>query len=189
MSSYISTGVSWTHFFYTLLAVTIIYAIAKVLQGRLDRGLYLREADGPVRSFIRVFLITLNPLALMVLASIFVAIWPLAHGLMLGLLVLFGFRYIRDYVSGKILRFDQSMQNGRPILTHMGNGSISSFGLTALFIQREDGRSRIGYSSLLEHGYTITGSSEKGCYFRLSVLPALAKTLDEDGEQKTTYCC
>ncbi len=185
MSSYISTGVTWTHFFYALLAVAIIYAVAKVLQRRLDRGLYLREADGQVRKFIRVFLIILNPLTLLVLAAIFVAIWPLAHGLMLGLLILFGFRYIRDYVSGKILRFDHSLQHGRPIQTHMGNGSISNFGLTAVYIQREDGRSRIGYSSLLEHGYTVTGSSDKGWYFKLAVLPAFAKTLDEDGEQKT----
>ncbi len=184
MSSYISTGVTWTQFCYTLVVVAIVYAIAKVFQRRLQRGLYLREADGTVRKFIRVFLIILSPLALLLLAAIFVAIKPLVNGLMLTLLVLFGFRYIRDYVSGKILLFDRSMQHGRPIQTHMGNGSISNFGLTALFIQREDGRSRIGYTSLLEHGYTVTGSSDKGCYFRLSILPAFAKTTDETGESK-----
>jgi len=171
MSSYISTGVTWTHFFYTLLAVAIIYSIARVLQGRLDRGLYLREADGTVRKYIHVCLIMLNPIALLVLAAIFVAIWPLAHGLMMGLLVLFGFRYIRDYVSGKILRFDRSMQQGRTVQTHMGTGSISSFGLTALFLQQEDGRSRVGFTDLLEHGYTVKGNSERGGYFRLEVVP------------------
>jgi len=186
MSSYISTGVSWTHFFYTLLAVALIYALAKVLQGRLDRGLYLREADGPVRKFIRILIIILNPLAILVLAAIFVAIWPLAHGLMLGLMVLFGFRYIRDYVSGKILLFDHSMQKGRPLLTHLGKGTISSFGLTALYIQREDGRSRVGYTELLEKGYTVTGSTDRGGYFRLEVLPDKVFSKEEEEEEKSS---
>ncbi|MFK8055178.1 MAG: hypothetical protein AB8F78_03565 [Saprospiraceae bacterium] len=184
MSSYISTGVTWTHFFYTLLAVAIIYAIAKLLQGRLDRGLYLREADGTVRMFIRVFLIVLNPMAILLLAAIFVAIWPLAHGLMLGLLILFGFRYIRDYVSGKVLRLDQSMQQGRPVQTHLGTGSISSFGLTALYIQREDGRTRVGYTDLLAHGYTVTGSSDRGGYFRLEVSTVTSEDKEADVESK-----
>lgn len=182
MSSYISTGVSWTHFFYTLLAVAIIYALAKVLQGRLDRGLYLREADGPVRKFVRILIIILNPLAILVLAAIFVAIWPLAHGLILGLTILFGFRYIRDYVSGKILLFDNSMQKGRPVLTHQGKGTISSFGLTALYIQRQDGRARLGYTDLLEHGYTVTGSTERGGYFRLRILSDPLE--DKDAEEE-----
>jgi len=185
MSSYISTGVSWTHFFYTLLAVAIIYALAKVLQGRLNRGLYLREADGPVRKFIRIFLIILNPIALLVLAAIFVAIWPLAHGLMLGLLILFGFRYIRDYVSGKIVRFDTSMQQGRTVQTHLGTGSISRFGLTGLFIQQEEGRSRIGFTDLLEHGYTIKGNSERGGYFRLEVVPSKTLSTKEQEEARS----
>ena len=185
MSSYISTGVSWTHFFYTLLAVAIIYALAKVLQGRLDRGLYLREADGTVRKYIRIFLIMLNPVALLVLAAIFVAIWPLAHGLMLGLLVLFGFRYIRDYLSGKILRFDRGMQQGRTVQTHVGTGTISSFGLTALFIQREDGRSRVGFTDLLQQGYTVTGSSERGGYFRLEVVP---NKVPSPGDEEIDKC-
>ena len=169
MSAYISTGVTWTHFFYTFLAVALVYALARMLQGRLNRGLYLKDADGPIRSFIRVFLIVLNPLAILVLAAVFVAIWPLAHGLMLGLLILFGFRYIRDYVSGKILRFDRGMEQGRPVQTHLGKGTISNFGLTALYYQSEDGRSRVGYTDLLAHGYTVTGNSERGGYFRMEV--------------------
>lgn len=185
MSSIFSTGVTWTHFFYALLVVATIYALAKVLQGRLDRGLYLREADGTVRKFIRIFLISLNPIALLVLAAIFVTIWPLAHGLMLGLLILFGFRYIRDYVSGKIVRFDTGMQQGRTVQTHLGTGSISRFGLTALFIQQEDGRSRVGFTDLLAHGYTVKGNSERGGYFRLEVLPNKASSTDAQEEVKS----
>jgi len=176
--------VDWATFVKVLLVVLTLYVLLVLLRRRLDRGLYLREADGTVRAALRVILLLIDPLAILVLAAVFVAIWPALHGLILGLIVLLGFPYIRDFVAGRVFRFDRNVRMGRQIKLPKSQGTVANLGLTALYIQHEQGRSSYRYSEVLQHGYTLAGDPRRGGFFHLQVLLPNASTSSEieDGQ-------
>ena len=73
--------VTWSNFVTVAVVVGIVYAVLVALRRRLNRGLYLREADDTIRALLRIFLLVIDPVALMVLLAVFVAIWPFVHGM------------------------------------------------------------------------------------------------------------
>lgn len=174
-----ATLLDWSTFASVALFVGVMYALLVALRRRLNRGLYLREADTTVRALLRIFLLVIDPIALLVLLAVFVAIWPFVHGLIAALLLAFGWRHVENYVAGRVLRFDRSVQGGRQLSSRSHSGIIGTFGLTALYLQREDGRRRVGYTQLLDEGYSVAGDPARGGYFRLQVLlPDAEHTLD-----------
>ena len=184
MSDTLQTGVTWIDFVNVATVVVIVYLLTKLLQRRLARGLYLHEADGPVRAFVRIFALCLSPLSFLVLTALFVAVWPVVHGLVVLLVLGFARHDVRDYVAGRVLRFDRAVVEGRQLRSGSLNATISKFGLTALYLQRDDGRTRIGYRHLLRDGYTVAADPSQGGYFQLQVA---LHAVDSEPDAKKNY--
>ncbi len=178
-------AVTWSTFISVTTAVAVVYVLLVLLRRRLDRGLYLREADGPVRAFLRIFLLLIDPLAVAVLMAVFVAIWPTLHGLILLLILAFGYPWIRDFVAGRVLQFDRGVKVGRQLETQGLHGTVAALGLTALYMQREEGRSRLSYLDVLRSGYTISGDPTRGGYFQLQVVLPEGKDTDDHSHGST----
>lgn len=162
--------VTWSNFVTVAVVVGIVYAVLVALRRRLNRGLYLREADDTIRALLRIFLLVIDPVALMVLLAVFVAIWPFVHGMVAVLLLAFSWRHVHNYIAGRVLRFDRSVQVGRRLVSRNHSGVIETFGLTALYLHRDDGRRRASYATLLNEGYTVAGDPSRGGFYRLQVL-------------------
>lgn len=162
--------VTWTTFAYVAVVAAVAYAALRLLRRRLERGLYLRDADGPVRDLVRAALLFVEPLAGLVLLAVFVAIAPFVHGLIALLLIVLAARHLRDYIAGRVLRLDRGVQAGRQVSTHGLQGAIASFGLTSLYLQRDTGRARIPYTELLDGGYTVASDPARGGYYHVQVV-------------------
>ena len=160
---------TWTDFVYAAVLLGLLSVGTRWLVRRLNRGLYLQEADGPVRAFMRVFAQILAPIILVLLTAIFVAIWPVVHGVIVLLILLLGFPYLRDYAAGRILRFDSALELGRPLTAGPLEGTVAHFGLTGMYVQREEGRSRVSYANLLRDGYTVGADPNRGGLFELRI--------------------
>lgn len=188
LSDYNGGPVTWSSFFYVAAIMAIVYLAVLLLRRRLDRGLYLREADGPIRSFTRNFLLLIDPLAAVVLVAVFIAIAPFIHGVVVLLLVVFGLEHLRHYIAGRILRLDPALQLGKQLSIHEVQGTVAAYGLTSLFLQRENGRVRIPFSAVLKDGYTVANDPERGGYFHVQVvLPGQDSDSADAPEQPLTY--
>ena len=161
--------ISWPAFLLALLLLGLLYFLLKYLSQRLNSGLYLQEADSAVKSFVRVLALVLDPLLLLVVAGLLVSLKPAVHGLVLLLVALFAFRPIRDYVAGRVLRFDEGVQVGRHLVFGVHSGVINAFGLTGLYLQREAGRTRLSYHELLRQGYSVAADPRKSAWYHLLV--------------------
>lgn len=170
MDTYFAGGlISWATFFLVVATVITVYVVLVLLRRRLERGLYLREADGPVRSFLRLFLLAFAPLALVTIVVSFVAVHPLLFAPAILLVIALGWQPIRDFVAGRILRFDRNVNLGRQLSHHRVSATIAGFGLTGLYLEGEGGRARVPYGELLRDGYTVAGDPSRGGYFQIEV--------------------
>lgn len=172
-------ALSWERFLYVGLSLLTIYVLLLLLQRRLERGLYLRGADTLVRRVVRVLLLALDPLFLLAVVGLFVAVWPAVHGLIALLVVGFAFRPIREYVSGRVVRFDRATAIGHHLIMMDSRGVINGFGITGLYLQQESGRTRIPYTTLLREGYTVATDPEVSAYFHLLITLQSAEDEEE----------
>lgn len=177
-STWFTPALSWEQFAYIALNLLVVYTLLSLFQRRLDAGgLYLREADALVRSVLRVTLLILNPLILLILVGLFVGIWPLVHGAIALLVVAFAYQPLKEYIAGQIVRFDPGTIIGRHLIRSTQRGVINGFGLTGIYLQQEEGRTRIPYTQLLHEGYTVAIDPTVSAYYHL-----LITLRDEDPE-------
>lgn len=178
MDGWLQPGLSWDQFWSVGLILLGIYVLLAWLQRKLDSGLYLRDVDTVVRASVRVTLLVLDPLILLVMLGLFVAIWPAVHGTIVLLLIVFAYRPLKEYIAGRIVRFDPATTIGRHLIQERSRGVINGFGLTGIYLQEEEGRTRIPYTELLHGGYTVAVDPSVSAYYHLLV------TLREEPEEE-----
>ncbi len=184
MDGWFDALISWDQFWSMGLTLVTIYVLLYLLQRRMDSGLYLRDVDALVRASVRVTLLVLDPLILLVMLGLFVALWPAVHGMIVLLLIVFAYRPLKEYIAGRIFRFDPATTIGRHLIQRDARGVINGFGLTGIYLQQEEGRMRIPYTELLHGGYTVAIDPEVSAYYHLLI--TMSEEQDEDEEDDDT---
>ena len=180
-TEWFTPALPWEAFWMYALLLGCAYAALKFAQRRLAAGgIYLEDADHAVRSALRVTLIVLDPLIVLTVIALFVAVWPTVHGIIVGLVLIFGFAAVRDYVAGYVVRFDHNARVGKHLIHSDAHGVVNGFGLTGLYLQQEEGRTRIAYHRLLREGYTVATDPGVPAYYHLLVtVPGVPELPDE----------
>ena len=178
MEYFFTPAITWETFGSVAMVLLGTFLLIKLLQRKLHDGLYLRGADRIVRKLVRVSILALDPIFLLAAIGLFVAVWPAVHGLIALLVVGFAFRPIREYVSGRVVRFDRATAIGHHLIAERTRGVINGFGLTGLYLQQEEGRTRIPYTTLLREGYTVATDPEVSAYYHLLI--TLQETEDRE---------
>ncbi|MEM1214984.1 MAG: hypothetical protein AAGJ82_04830, partial [Bacteroidota bacterium] len=78
------------------------------------------------------FLLLFEPLAVLVLGSYFVLIHPFFHGLIVLLLLVTNFSHLRNYFSGRVVRFDSASRIGNRLSSQQTTGLITKIGRLGL---------------------------------------------------------
>ncbi len=169
MNAWLEPTLDWDQFLSTALTLVTIYVLLALFQRRLEAGLYLRDVDSLARTSVRVILLALDPLILLVMLGLFVALRPGVHGIIVLLLLVFAYRPLKEYIAGRIVRFDPGTAIGRHLIQDPHRGVINGFGLTGIYLQQEEGRTRIPYTELLHTGYTVAVDPEVRAYYHLLV--------------------
>ena len=102
------------------------------------------------------FLTVFQPLAFIIALSVFVFINPLLHGVIIGLVLIFSFLHLKNYLSGRLVLLDGTITPGKQITYNSISGTISRCGHLGIMVLTKDGIHHISYSNLLSKGYTIT---------------------------------
>lgn len=162
---------TWINFFVIGAGLLILFFLLRFFR----RLLIITNAKSNIGSWVDNLasdLLTLfEPVAIIMMGSIFIFINPPFHGLLVGLIVFVGYNHIRNYMSGRFIHLDRSVRKGKRLKTNGIEGVISRLGNLGLYLQTASGPHRVNYARLLENGYTLVSGEDMGgfCHLRISL--------------------
>ena len=169
MDNWIPYQQSWASFIGIGLSLLAIYFVLLFAQRLLKRFHYLGRWQDRICRILHFVLIVFEPLAAILLCSVFVLINPLVHGLFLLLILIFGASYIRNYMSGRLAQVDNNIAKGMRIRTGTAEGIITEMDRMGLYLQSRDGLHYISYVKLMTTGYTLISGDEIGGLYHLEI--------------------
>ena len=104
---------SWIYWGITALVLLIVYFLLKFFLRLARQTTFFKRNRLYLKSSMEWALLIYEPLALFILAGIFVFINPVFHGFLIGLLLIPGFQHLRNYESGKIIQASKSLTLGK----------------------------------------------------------------------------
>ncbi|MEM9918166.1 MAG: mechanosensitive ion channel domain-containing protein [Bacteroidota bacterium] len=160
---------SWTYFFLLAGILLISYFGLRFLRKILDNTNVFGRYQRLARNLTYGLMLIYEPAVLLVLGTVFLLVDPVLHGLLLLLVLLSGFSYIKNYVSGRIVQFDYAISVGNRLGTAQLEGIIAEMGRLGLRIRNSEGLHYINYSELLSKGYSLLSADQFGGFYRLRI--------------------
>lgn len=180
MNNFFKTNYNWADFIGIGLLLLLFYVGLRILKLLLDRFNLLGSIQRRVNATLHYLLLIYEPLAGLVLASVFVMVAPRMNGLIVLLMLILGGGYFKNYISGRFLRRNKSLVNGTRISVNNVEGVIYEPELFGVQLQTERGRHFLNYSKMLADGYTILGGERVGSIFHLKITA-------DNSEKKTNH--
>lgn len=167
---------SWADLILAAVILYGIYALLSLLRDRLEHNSRTQGIRQGAYNVVAQFLLYYEPLTALLLATIFVFVNPLLHGVILALLVLAGFSRLRDYFSGRIVLGSPLVAVGKRMKADRFTGVISRINRIGLYLQTGEGLHFVNYTTLLTEGYSLITGKDIGGYYQLHLTPADGKS-------------
>lgn len=171
---------SWGDFIFFAFLLVVFYFFLQFLERILDRYKVFGKYQNSVKSFIHHTFLIYEALAYLILGSVFILIKPIFHGILALIVLVGGFAHIKNYLSGRIVHFDDSISVGKRIKTTDNQGIISQMGRLGLKVRTSKGLQFINYSKLVADGYTLLSGEQVGGFYQLNIQPK------EESEKKNS---
>ncbi len=165
------TQFSWGNFLTIALVLFALYFFLQFLHQILERFQIFGNWQKHFKKWIYHLLLIYEPLVVLILSSVFVLINPIFHGLLMGLLLLVGFSHIKNYMSGRIVQFDNAIGIDKRLTTNNLHGVISRIERLGLKLSTSKGLFFVSYSQLLADGYLLESGEEIGGLYQLKISP------------------
>lgn len=177
---------TWWNLLVLALALTGVYLGLGFLERLLDLSNTFRYFRGPVRESLRIARILFEPVAAFLLAFVFALINHVEHGALLILVIIVSFPHLRNYVSGRLLMLENSLQVGDEIDVGSIKGKVQQLGRLGLKLRNPGGLHHLNYQKLFSVGYARTSSANTGEYVTLEISPESTKTGNNDKQRIAT---
>jgi len=171
MNSWFLYKFYWDDFFlaafWLLLLYFALYILEEVTQRRAASGRFQIQ----LKQWSHRVFIVYELLAIVILAGIFMLINPYLHGIILLILAIGSFTYLRSYISGRWIQYDNSITEGVEMKTADLQGVVLGMDRTKMRLQTSEGLHYLNYHQLLNDGYTLVSGDEIGGYYHLELSP------------------
>lgn len=169
MEENLTYNFTWEQFAQLIVALLAIYWFFKLIKKGLESIHIFSEFRNVALIILHKFLTIFQPLAFIISLSVFVFINPVLHGVIMGLVLIFSFLHLKNYLSGRIVLLDGSIVPGKQITYNSTRGSITRCGHLGIQVMTKTGITHISYSNLLTKGYTITPTEPASAPCKLQV--------------------
>lgn len=147
---------SWGEFIYYLALLGLIYLliwfiplpIRWVTKSGITRR-YWQDLANKIR-------MAYEPIALVLALIALICVNPLLHGIIVLGLVVLGWRSIRNYVDGQMIRLTTPLRPGQEIELNGTSGTVQQMHPLSMVLQTEKGSRIVAYRQLREAGFTIS---------------------------------
>ncbi len=162
---------SWRYFFIVAAFLLISYTLLRLLKRYLAIGNLFGKYQKGIESTVYNILLVYEPMVVLILTSIFVMINPAFHGLIVLMLVIFGFTHIRSYFNGRVILFNDAVKTDREIKTNKLQGIIAKKERLGLQIKTLEGVHFVRYSDLVRDGYMLLSGEDISGFYELIIQP------------------
>jgi len=163
---------TWWRFFLSAIFIIGLYFLLDFLNGILEKYNFLGKFQTRIKTIVKHSLLIYEAFALLILGSAFVLINPIYHGILAVIILATGFNHIKNYFSGRIVQFDQSVEEGKRLKTLDSQGVIFKKGRLGLKLRTQKGVQFVNYSNLISDGYTLLSGVEIGGFYELEIKPS-----------------
>ncbi|MEM0992780.1 MAG: hypothetical protein AAGI49_07065 [Bacteroidota bacterium] len=160
---------TWLDLFLEAVVLIGVYFLLRFLDQRLSNTLNTSSFVITIKRVVHSVLLIYEPIVVVLVGSTFVLINPLLHGVIMGGLLIVGFPYLRHYLSGRLMQFDNRISIGKQIKLEDVKGVIAQIGRTGIYLQTSDGSHYTNYTELYKKGYTLTDQEEVGGFYQLKI--------------------
>lgn len=165
------THISWWEFLLVALSLAAIYFVLFEIQQLTKHSSFSGRYQNQFRELFRKTFVVFELLAIVTLAGVFVWINPWLHGSMMLFLVIGSWAYLKSYINGRWIHFDNDIVEGIEIQTDNLEGIVAKMGRVKMHLQTSDGLHHLSYNQLLEKGYTLVSGEKIGGFYHLELMP------------------
>ena len=170
------TNVSWWEFLLVALSLAAIYFVLFEIQQLTKHSSFSGRYQNQFRELFRKIFVVFELLAIVTLVGVFVWINPWLHGSMMLFLIIGSWSYLRSYISGRWVHFDNHIVEGIEVQTADLQGIVAEMGRVKMHLQTSEGLHHLSYNRLLENGYTLVSGEKIGGFYHLALTPKEANT-------------
>ncbi|MCP4439989.1 MAG: hypothetical protein GY810_13675 [Aureispira sp.] len=160
---------SWASFGLLLVLVGLGYVILRAIHRKINSLTLNRNLERILFLGNQRILIIYEPIAIIVLSSVWVLVNPLWHGILALFFIVVAFPHIRNYMTGRLTRISNELAIGKNIIVQKEQGTISQLAPLGIYIMMDNGLRYFTYNQLATEGYTIVSGSDLGEYCTLAI--------------------
>jgi hypothetical protein len=162
---------SWSEFLFLGAILIAAYFLLQLIKRFLNVTQLFGDYRRGIKTLIENTLLIFEPMVILLLASAFILLNPIYHGLLLGLVVLFGFVHIRNYVHGRIIQSNNALAVGRQIKIGDLEGIVHQVERLGLKIKTTKGVHYMNYAHIVKSGYVLLSADDISGFFDLLIKP------------------
>lgn len=154
----ITTFYTWHGLFYLFLGLLAVYGVIKVIINIIENSTKKNLASKRFIFWLRNNLFFYTPLAVIIFTLGFISINYITHSILVLIIGVFGFPYIRNYLSGIIFKSNPIVSKGALIKAENLDGEINSLMILGMIVNTESGEQYVSYRNIEESGFTINSN-------------------------------
>lgn len=151
-----------------LIAIYFLLLLTKKLLPLANQRWNIAER---LQTWVHLLILIFEPLSLVLIASYFILINPILHGIPIGLILLVGFGHLRNYFNGRIIQLTNRIKTGQKIKIQNLEGIVVAMKRLGLKIKTSKGIQDVGYSRLFQEGFMQLSGDDVGGYHYLNIYP------------------
>ncbi|MGB0870209.1 MAG: hypothetical protein ACPGSD_11490 [Flavobacteriales bacterium] len=151
---------TWVLFFKLFLILLLIYLGIKLAVRINQRLVSSVKKRNTIRIWLRRIKVVYKPIAVILLLISIISINYIAHGLIFLGIGIFGYSYIKNYLSGVLFKINPLTSEGARIMIEDVEGEIQKFLPLGLIIHTSEGERFMHYSEIDKKGFSINRNTE-----------------------------
>lgn len=160
---------TWILFFELFVVLFVIYLLLKITLRVSQRVIKSAKRRNTFRIWLRRIKVVYKPVAVILLLISIISINYIAHGLIFLGIGIFGYTYIRNYLSGVLFKINPLTSEGARIQLEHVEGEIQKFLPLGIIVHTQEGEQFVQYSTIDKQGFLINrnigGALRQSLYF------------------------
>tara|TARA_R100000935_G_scaffold8167_2_gene17120 strand:- start:1363 stop:2073 length:711 start_codon:yes stop_codon:yes gene_type:complete len=156
----ITSFYTWKGLFYLFIFLLALYGIIKVLITLIENSARKNLASKKFIFWLRNSLFFYTPLAVIVFILGFISINYITHSILVVIISVFGFQYIKNYLSGIIFKSNPIVNKGAQIRSKNIEGEIKRLMHLGMTVNTETGEQYINYTAIEKNGFTVNSNNK-----------------------------
>ena len=159
----------WSHLLWLTILLVLLYLLLLFFRKIMSNLVFIGGWRSTIGIIVDRATTLYEPIALLIIFSLFVAINPLLHGIFTGLFVLLSIAHIRNYVHGKMIKTNRAIELGRKITVADQEGIITKMGRLGIQVRSDEGLHFIPYGNIISSGFILSSGVNIGGYYKLDI--------------------